>query len=244
MPRAGTLTLELNSRLAKAASLKKDAAECRDPAKASALLAEAAAIEKEHAELVEDNMGLAYYWANKFRGRGDWDDLESAAMHGLTKASNHFRPELGYKFGTYATWWIRQYIQRAVEQQRRAGFKQLRGARPVKIEPRPATKGRKDEVPSLHELATDRAERPTARIERTELWDRLMRYLPARLREVLWLLYQEDLTLQEAGDVLGMSRERVRQLETRAIRKLRKLGRKLLTEATGKEVPLQLELLA
>jgi RNA polymerase primary sigma factor len=65
--------------------------------------------------LVERNLRLAVAVAKKFRGQGlPFEDLIQEANIGLMKAVEKFDPEMGNRFSTYATWWIRQSIQRAI----------------------------------------------------------------------------------------------------------------------------------
>ncbi len=65
--------------------------------------------------LVEKNLRLAVAVAKKFRGQGlPFEDLIQEGNIGLMKAVDKFDPEMGNRFSTYATWWIRQSIQRAV----------------------------------------------------------------------------------------------------------------------------------
>jgi RNA polymerase primary sigma factor len=65
--------------------------------------------------LVEKNLRLAVAVAKKFRGQGlPFEDLIQEGNIGLMKAVDKFDPEMGNRFSTYATWWIRQSIQRAI----------------------------------------------------------------------------------------------------------------------------------
>jgi RNA polymerase primary sigma factor len=65
--------------------------------------------------LVEKNLRLAFSVAKKFRGQGlPFEDLIQEGNIGLMKAVDKFDPEMGNRFSTYATWWIRQSIQRAI----------------------------------------------------------------------------------------------------------------------------------
>lgn len=65
--------------------------------------------------LVKANLRLAVHYAKGFRGRGvELEDLVSMGNVGLIKAAEKFDYRLGYKFSTYATWWVRQAISRGI----------------------------------------------------------------------------------------------------------------------------------
>jgi len=67
------------------------------------------------ARLVEQNLKLVMWIANRYRGRGlPIEDLIQEGALGLHRAAEKFDPERGYRFSTYATWWIRQAISRAL----------------------------------------------------------------------------------------------------------------------------------
>ena len=71
--------------------------------------------------MVTHNLGLVKKIANKYTGRGlDYDDLRQEGCIGLISAINKFDYTLGFKFSTYATWWIQQSITRALADKSRA----------------------------------------------------------------------------------------------------------------------------
>jgi RNA polymerase primary sigma factor len=71
--------------------------------------------ETARAKLIERNLRLVIPVAKKYRGKGlPFGDLIQEGNIGLMRAADKFDPEKGFRFSTYATWWIRQAIQRAV----------------------------------------------------------------------------------------------------------------------------------
>src|ERR671938_1250768 len=76
--------------------------------------------ETARSKLIEKNLRLVIPVAKKYRGMGlPFGDLIQEGNTGLMRAADKFDPEKGFRFSTYATWWIRQAVQRAVADQGR-----------------------------------------------------------------------------------------------------------------------------
>ncbi len=77
--------------------------------------------EQARAEMIAANLRLVVHWARRYQGRGvDLVDLVQEGTFGLMRAVEKFDWRRGFKFSTYATWWIRQSLQRAVQSKGRA----------------------------------------------------------------------------------------------------------------------------
>ena len=77
----------------------------------------AAGDEEARNEMVAANLRLVVHWARRYQDRGvDMADLVQEGTFGLLRAVEKFDWERGFRFSTYATWWIRQALQRAVQQ--------------------------------------------------------------------------------------------------------------------------------
>jgi len=160
--------------------------------------------------IVQQNLGLAYSMMSRFNTRlVDEDDLLSDAMLGLTRAVDRFNPWKGYRFSTYACNVIVRALMRRGKRERNR-----RRLFPVQFDAsfeRPAT------MPDAeHELFVERLSQ-VLQNNVGHLTDLETRVLSQRFTTNR----QDRLTFQEIGDAVGLSKERVRQIQNIAIRKLR-----------------------
>jgi RNA polymerase primary sigma factor len=230
-------------------------------------------------KLVRFNLRLALSIARRYAGRGlPLEDLMQEGTLGLLRAAERYNPDLGHRFSTYATWWIRQAVRRALVEQGRSvrlpehlvgllGRLQRAMLTIEQAQGRPATAAElavalettvdkveaalkaslmpasldapvtedgatlaevvADDGPTAGEVAEERALRVAVREALSKLTDR--ERLVIELRH--GLDGKPPRTLAEVGEALHISRERARQLEAQALRKLRLDGRDLRTFA-------------
>ena len=173
-------------------------------------------------ELVKRNLRFVISVAKKYQNRGlALTDLIGEGNVGLLTAARKFDPDQGVKFISYAVWWIRQAILAAL----------ARHGRTVRV-PLNRTADLSRIVRTAEQLRQDLRREPTP-----EEIDRALRSLPARDAKVLRLYFGlndgREHTLEEIGGLLGVTRERVRQLRDRALKRLRdgEMGRALASFA-------------
>ena len=221
-------------------------------------------------ELVRCNLRLVVNVAKHYTGRGlTLLDLVQEGNIGLMKAAERYQHRKGFKFSTYATWWIRQGITRSLADQSRtiripvhqteASNRILRASR--RLVQQLGRQPRLEEVASTMRMRTDRlhetiqafqepvalehrvgdggtelgellpdhqAVPPDALVNRTELtreMDRILGTLTPREQTVIRLRFgigeDQARTLEQVGQHLSVTRERIRQIEAKALKKLK-----------------------
>lgn len=123
------------------------------------------------------------------------EDLEQEGMIGLLKAADKFRDDKGAKFSTYATYWIKKKILAAIDNEKKSSLDSIKLTEE-------SVETKEDEL-------------------KTSQYLKLPQNIPDTERKILRMLYEEQLTLKEIAQELKISRERVRQLKEKALRRMR-----------------------
>jgi len=214
-------------------------------------------------DFVDANLRLVVHFATKLVGRGlDLPDLIQEGTMGLIKAIERWEPDRGFKLSTYATWWIRQSLFRAIADKGRVVripvhlTEKLNRVRRVQRE----LEAPGQDATSLHELServglepsqlakllkragqvssieddpgllgcTGAEEEPLAWAENADREEQIRQVLRGFKPRDMTIIkmrfgigFSTDHTLEEIGAVFGLTRERIRQIEAKVLRKLR-----------------------
>jgi RNA polymerase primary sigma factor len=231
--------------------------------------------ERAAERLVTANLRFVISYVKKYQGHGlDLSELVAIGNEGLLKAVKKFDPDQGVKFISYAVWWVRQAVLKALAEQTRSVriplnqnsqlirmsrtetfLSQELGREPTDNEIATALEDTVENVRTARRMTAaelsldapvDRSDKDAATlgerfagIEGGEIEDttdgKLMRefidrifqkYLAPRERKILYLYYgleegSEAMTLEKIGALMGVTRERIRQIRERAFEKLR-----------------------
>ncbi|HKU61964.1 MAG TPA: RNA polymerase sigma factor RpoD/SigA [Gemmatimonadales bacterium] len=247
-----------------------------DPEEEKRLARRALAGDEVAAErLVTANLRFVISYVKKYQGHGlDLSELVAIGNEGLLKAVRKFDPDHGVKFISYAVWWVRQAVLKALAEQTRsvriplnqnsalvrmsraqAFLAQELGREPTDEEVATALNDTVDNIRSARRMSStevsldapverqDRGastfgervagtgqgeieEMTDTRLQREFIDKLFQRHLTPRERKILSLYYgleegSEALTLEKIGALLGVTRERIRQIRERAFEKLR-----------------------
>lgn len=232
-------------------------------------------LDRSRQKMIESNLRLVVSIAKRYKNMGmELADLVQEGNLGLMQAVERFDPRRNLKFSTYATWWIRQAVTRALSQKSRTIKVPINKLELARIANR--ARGKLQEKlrrePSMKEIAK-KVGVPTRQVEtalkaipqlesldaqavedgsrRWELWadeksvspwegtldrdmqekiQKALEVLPERQRLILRMRFgigfSTEYNLEEIGEILQLTRERVRQLELESLRRLRALGQR------------------
>ena len=201
-------------------------------------------------KLTRANLRFVVSVAKQYQNQGlSLPDLINEGNLGLIKAAEKFDETRGFKFISYAVWWIRQSILQALAEQSRIvrlPLNQVGSLNKIskafskfeqENERRPSPEELAGELDVLVNDDSPMADRSLVNESLAREIDRALSTLTDREKEIIQMFFgigQQEMTLEEIGDKFGLTRERVRQIKEKAIRRLRQSNRsKLLKSYLG-----------
>jgi RNA polymerase sigma factor (sigma-70 family) len=229
--------------------------------------------------MIQSNLGLVIQVAKRFLGRGiSFEDLIEEGNIGLMKAVEKFQPSKGFRFSTYATWWIRQAIERAILNSARliripihiseSMFKISKASKNLEkengYEPNTediaeyiginsekvekiygsianitsfdysTSQNEDDQNMSLNNIVKEDEERTSPyeilnKIETINLLNNWLFSLKENERKIITLRYglnyEKPMTLHQIAGIFNLTKERIRQIESKAMDKLQKMAK-------------------
>lgn len=176
-------------------------------------------------KIVEANLKFVISVAKHYRGRGlSYGDLIAEGNIGLIKAMEHYDATKGFKLISYAVWWIKQAIMDALSKRNELDTED--------ISRKLSTSQKESDESSLYEEDDFEphylvADEQTNEVNR-EFLKAIISTLDEREQEIIWRHYglggEKEMTFEDIGQILGLTKERVRQINNKSLKKLRHLA--------------------